>query len=211
MIINEKYFIYISIFILVLYLVFMIIGYKKGFIYELVSLIYTGLAILASWFVAPILGKLYPIIKLENIYEDASIVSKLINIDPIINTIAYFAIVFLVLKLFYVVLSLVLKSLNKIPVIGKLNQILGLLAGIFNATLVTLAISLLFTLPVFKNGKEIKEKTILLFVDKYTTEALSYALDNVELKHIEDVFDSIDIDAARLEFKQYLLNNNKNE
>lgn len=210
MVIDEKYFIYVSISIVVLYLVFMIIGYKKGFLYELVSLGYTFISILISWMVSPTLASLYPIIDI-NSFTDNDLIDKLVNINPIINTIAYFIIIFLFLKLFYLVLSLILKGLNKLPVIGKLNQILGLFAGIINATVVTLAISMLFTLPLFKNGNDIRNKTILMFIDKYSMNALNYVVEKIDINKIKNTFSDIDLNNIKDEFKVWFENNIDNE
>lgn len=208
--ISSNYFIYINIAVAIIYLVFIVIGYKKGFLYELISLIYTGISIAVAWFIAPVLGKLYPIFSLQKLNSEAELVSKFINIDAILNTFAYFTIVFLILKLFYIVLALVLKSLNKIPVIGSFNQILGAVAGIINATVITLALSLLLSLPAFKNGEEIKNGTVFKYVCKYSDSLVNYVVKNVNLDHIKEQFDSFDVENARNDFEQWL-DFNKNE
>lgn len=181
-----------------------IIGYCKGFVYALVNFAYTALCIAIAWFLSPVFANSYPIIKLEDVYEDAKLLTKLININPLINMIIYFVIIFLVLKLFYLFLAIVLKGLNKIPVIGKFNQILGAFAGIFNATLITIALSILLSLPIFRNGKEVKEKTMFKIVNSYTTKVINYVVDNFDLNKFKVKIDDFDIDSARDDFKNWL-------
>lgn len=200
----SNYFIFIDIFVVLIYLIFIIVGYKKGFLYELLSLVYTAGSLIVSWLLSPVLASIYPIIKLENSSAEIELLSKFVNLDAILNTIIYFVIIFLILKLFYFVLALIFKGMNKIPVIGKFNQILGSIVGILNATLITLTLSLLLTLPVIKNGSEIKNNTIFKYVSKYTDTIVTYVIDNVDLDHIKQEFDEFDVTKAREEFKNWL-------
>jgi len=204
--ISSNLFLYINIFIAILYLFLIIIGYKKGFIYELVSLAYTAISVMISWFLAPVLGKLYPIVKLSNTNIEAQLVSKFVNIDAILNTILYFIIVFVILRIFYIVLSFLLKGMNKIPVIGKFNQILGGLMGIVNATIISLVLSFLLSLPVFKNGEEVRKNTVFKYITKYSDKLVTYAVDNLNLDNIDNYFDNFDIDTARDDFSDWLEN-----
>lgn len=208
MTIPSNYFIYIDIFIGFIYFIFIIIGYKKGFLFELLSLLYTTISALVSWFLAPILASLYPILNINNINAETQILTKFIDLSTILNTLIYFVIVFLLLKLFYIVLAFVLKGVNKVPVIGKFNQILGIFAGIFNATLITLVLSMLLTLPVFSNGNEIKNNTVFKYVSTYSDKLLTYVVENVNLDNIKQHFDNFDIDNARQEFTTWIENRN---
>lgn len=209
MIISEKYFIYINILIGIIYLLFIIVGYIKGLLYEIVSLIYTGFSILVAWFAAPVLASLYPLIKLEEINKEAGLINKFVNVDSIADFLIYFVIIFLALKLVYVLVSLIVKAFNKVPVLGKINKLLGGLFGIINATLVTLAISLLLNLPIFKNGNEIREKTYLKHISEVTSKINNTIIENINLEdYIVD--SSFDVEGARQVLKTWLesLNNN---
>lgn len=209
--ISSDYFIYINIFVGLIYSIFIVVGYVKGFLFEIVSLFFTIASAIIAWFAAPVLASTFPIINITDLNKETELLSKLININALANTVIYFVIVFLVLKLLNWIISFLVKGLNKIPVIGKFNQILGAIVGIINATLVTLALSLLLSLPVFKNGEEIKNATIFKYINKYSDEALTYIIDNVDLNNIKNQFDNFDIDSARDEFKQWLNMNNNNE
>lgn len=207
--IPQDYFLYISIGIGIIFLTLIIFGYIKGFLYELVSIIYTGLSIAISWFVSPTLASLYPIFSVEKLYPEYKIITNFMNLDAILNTLAYFLIVFLVLKVFYWVLSLLLKGMNKIPVLGKVNKLLGALVGVINGLLVCLALNMLLTLPIFKNGNEVRNGTILRYTNSLNKITLNYIAENIDLDNIKNQFESFDVDNARNDFKTWLENNNE--
>ena len=204
MLVPKSIFVFIDIFVIALFLIFMIIGYKKGFFYELLSLVYTALSCLGAWFLAPIFANLYPIIKLKNITTEIEIINKFVDLEAVLNSIVYFVIVFLLFKLLYIILVTLFKGVNKVPVVGKLNKFFGLLVGVLNAAIVSLLLSMLLTLPIFKNGNEIINGTVFKYVNKYSETILSYTIDNINLDHMKEQFDSFDVNAAREQFKEYL-------
>lgn len=202
--ISSDYFLYINIAIVLIYIFFIVIGYIKGFLFELVSLAYTFLSGVIAWLLSPVFAGIYPLIKIEESSAQIELLNKFINIDNVLNTAIYFVIIFLVLKLFYVVLAFVLKGINKIPVIGKFNQILGAIAGIINATLISLVLSILLTLPIIKNGQEVKDKTIFKYIDVLTNKVLNSAINNMDIENIKDEFQELDAEKIREEFKNWL-------
>lgn len=207
--IPESSFIYIDICICLVLLVLMITGFVKGFLYELISIIFSVLSALLAWFVAPIFANLYPLISLDKLYPEYALIKSLFNLDSLLNTFAYFLIIFLILKLCYWFIALLFKGMNKLPVIGKFNKILGLLLGLFNGLLICLALSMLLTLPLFKNGNEVKNSTVLKYTNKLNTQVLNYVANNIDLNNIKKQFDDFDIDNARDDLKEWLTNINE--
>lgn len=210
MLIPENYFIFINVLIVAIYLVFMFIGYKKGFLYEVVNLIYTALSLVIAWFVSPVLASLFPIVDLNNISSEYKILGELFNLNTILNTVLYFIIVFLLLKLIYVIISILLKSMNEIPVVGSFNKILGAVFGFFNATLIVLALSMLCSLPIIKNGNDIKEKTFMKFVNTYSDMALDFVVEKISYMHIKEGITDFDVETYRNQLKEWIINLNKN-
>lgn len=207
--IPESSFIYIDICICLVILALMITGFVKGFLYELISIIFSVLSALLAWFVAPIFANLYPLISLDKLYPEYALIKSLFNLDSLLNTFAYFLIIFLILKLCYWFIALLFKGMNKLPVIGKFNKILGLLLGLFNGLLICLALSMLLTLPLFKNGNEVKNSTVLKYTNKLNTQVLNYVANNIDLNNIKKQFDDFDIDNARDDLKEWLTNINE--
>ena len=97
------------------------------------------------------------------------------------------------------------KSISKIPVIGTLNRVLGLFLGFFNATIIVLALSMLLSTPLVKNGSEVREETYFRYVDKYSKMALSCLGENISLETFKDKIESFNVDEARESFKNWLM------
>ena len=104
-----------------------------------------------------------------------------------------------------------MKSLNKIPVIGGFNKILGGVFGIINATIITLFISILLSLPLFKNGNQVKENTILKYINNTSEEVLTYIAEKVGESNLDNNSEEFDIDEYREEFKKWLVSLSENE
>lgn len=204
MTIPENFFTFISILIVAIYLAFILIGYHKGFLYELVNMIYTVLSLIVSWFASPVFAKVFPLIDLNKMSTETMMLNKLMNLNQTVNIIAYFLIIFLLLKVLYVFLSLILKSINKIPVLGNFNRSLGCLTGIFNATLVSLAICMLLGLPLFKNGKEAIDHSVLKYISAFSREALTFVSEKINSSGLSNGSNGFNIESYREEFQKWL-------
>jgi len=90
-------FIVIDIVIGIIYIACIIVSYKKGFLYGLFKLLSTIGAIIIAWFLAPVVEGIYTFVKLSSTYSA--------KIETLVNTIIWFFIVFLVVKLVFLILS----------------------------------------------------------------------------------------------------------
>ena len=91
MTIPSSAFILIDIGIIVLYILAMAISYHNGFLYGLVELLYTLIIILVAWFLSPVFAKLMPLVSFEGT------TMEIFHIEPLVNTITYFAIICLII------------------------------------------------------------------------------------------------------------------
>lgn len=198
MVISSEYFIYINVFIVAIYVLFALIGYKNGLALQIIDLIYNILAIVVAWFISPILAAHFPLVKLDEIYTA-------LNINVLIDTLIYCIVVFLILKLIYMFIKPIFKGVSKLPIIGFVNKIGGFLFGIINATIVVLLLSMLLNTPMFTNGKEVKENTYLKYCNELSTKAMEITLKHVNLNSIKDSIDDFDVDASRDAFDKWLL------
>ena len=205
MVIPESFFIGISIFIVAIYLLMIYLGYKRGLLYELVSLLYTALALFIAWFADPVLASLFQLFDISKVSDKYALLNKVLNLNSLLNTAAYFLIIFLIMRLLYLFVSLLVKGFNKIPVIGGINRIFGALLGVVNGTLIVLALSMLLSTPLIKNGKAIKENTLLKYVSYYSDQAFEYIVEKIYDSNAEFDGEGIDIDSYRQEFKEWLI------
>ena len=187
----------INIIIGITYLLFLFISYKKGFIYEVVNLLYTFLSIFGAWFISPVLASVMPLVKLGSPYN-------LLGVEPIINTIIYFVILLIAFRIIGFFIMPLFKSLTKIPLFGKLNKIFGLIIGFINASIIVILVSMLLSTPLIKNGNEIKENTLFKYIDNLTNITTQYFVDNIDLNKINKYIDDFNIESSREAFKKWL-------
>ena len=201
--IPSTYFTYVNIGIIVLYALMMLISFKNGFLYGFLELAYTALSIAAAFFLAPVLSSMLPLVTLEKIgIKDPTF--GLVDIEPILNTVIYFILIVLLLKLVGIFITPLFKNVSKIPVIGFFNRILGLVLGFVNATIIILVLGMMLNTPLFKNGQQIKEETYFRYIDTYSKVAMNYISDHADLSKFEDQLGNFDIDKAREAFREWL-------
>lgn len=196
--ISSDYFLYINIILVLIYIIFAIIGYKNGLMVQIIDLIFNFLAIFAAYFISPILASHFPLVTMEEIYTK-------LNINRIIDTLIYCVIVYVILRIFYIFIKPVFKSVSKVPLIGFLNKIGGFLLGIVNATFIMLALGLLLTTPLFSNGIEVKKGTFLKYTDKLCERAIDISVKYINFDSFKETIDDFDIDSAREEFNKWLI------
>lgn len=196
--ISSDYFLYINIILVLIYIIFAIIGYKNGLMVQMIDLIFNFLAIFAAYFISPILASHFPLVTMEEIYTK-------LNINRIIDTLIYCVIVYVILRIFYIFIKPVFKSVSKVPLIGFLNKVGGFLLGIVNATFIMLALGLLLTTPLFSNGIEVKKGTFLKYTDKLCEKAIDISVKYINFDSFKETIDDFDIDSAREEFNKWLI------
>lgn len=194
MVISSAYFTYLNLALIILYLAFIVIGYKNGLILQIVDLVYNILALFIGYFLAPILASHFPIVKLDEVY-------MALKLNVLMDTLIYMIIVFILLKLLYLIIKPLFGFVSKIPLIGFVNDIGGVLMGIVNATIVVLLFCMLLNTPLFKNGNEVKEKTYLKTINGLSYKALEYSMDHFKF---ENEFKDFDIDKTRMAFDKWL-------
>ena len=194
MVISSAYFTYLNLALIILYLAFIVIGYKNGLILQIVDLVYNILALFIGYFLAPILASHFPIVKLDEVY-------MALKLNVLMDTLIYMIIVFILLKLLYLIIKPLFGFVSKIPLIGFVNDIGGALMGIVNATIVVLLFCMLLNTPLFKNGNEVKEKTYLKTINGLSYKALEFSMDHFDF---QNEFKDFDIDKTRMAFDKWL-------
>ena len=194
MVISSAYFTYLNLALIILYLAFVVIGYKNGLILQIVDLVYNILALFIGYFLAPILASHFPIVKLDEVY-------MALKLNILMDTLIYMIIVFILLKLLYLIIKPLFGFVSKSPLIGFVNDIGGALMGVVNATIVVLLFCMLLNTPLFKNGNEVKEKTYLKTINGLSYKALEYSMDHFKF---ENEFKDFDIDKTRMAFDKWL-------
>ena len=197
MVISSSYFIYVNLVLLVLYLIALVVGYKNGLILQIVDLLFNIIALFIAYFVSPILAAHFPLVKLDEVYTA-------LNLNTLIDMLIYIVIVFVVLKILYLIIKPLFASVSKIPLLGFINRIGGALIGVVNATIIVLLFCMLLNTPIFKNGNEIKNGTYLKVVDNLSYKALEFSMDHINIDSIKNEIKDFDIDQSRKAFEKWL-------
>jgi len=174
--INEKYFLYINIGIALIYLIRVLVSYKNGILYELLSSALLIVAIIASIFVSKPLALNHPLINI-----DFGLVSKIIDFNLYVNRGIYILIIYIVFRLLILIVMPLFKKISKIPVLGLANRLGGAFIGFIKATVLVLLISLVLNLPIIENAQEVKENTLFKYVSFVSEKVINYTAKNVDV------------------------------
>lgn len=192
----------VNVTILLIYLILVVIAYKNGFLYEVLGLFINLIILFLSYLLAPLLASK---ITLINIDLSAYPILAIFNLNELFNTIIFFVLIFFVLSIFGFFIKNLFKSVSKIPFLGFFNRILGIAVGFINATIITLLLSLLVSLPFINNGKQIKEESLFKYVNVITNKALVSLSDYIDIDSLSNNIEGLDINHARDELNKWLI------
>ncbi|MBQ9048800.1 MAG: CvpA family protein [Solobacterium sp.] len=169
--IPESFYFYTNIAVGVLYLFFLISGYRRGFLLSVVTVIGSVMSFLAAWRYSPVANeylRLYP--------RELTPMQDTLMADQVyvfVNQIAWFLIIFLVLKLVFFLIGRIAEGLQKVPVIRQISGILGAGLGAVVATFWVLAFCVVLNTPVFDNGRALKNNSCLHVISDTARAAVS--------------------------------------
>lgn len=145
--------------LLVFYALFVINGFRRGFLRQILAMIGTVLSYLAAWRYSPI-GAAYFHIWPKSWTPTIGPLPKE-WIYPLANHIAWFFLILLVCRLLFALLEKLAKGAQNIPVLKQVSALLGGVLGAGTATIWVLVICFALYTPLFKNGDMLYEKTAL--------------------------------------------------
>lgn len=192
----------INVAVLAIYIICLIVSFKNGFLYEALGLVINIIVLAVAYFVSPVLASQF---NLVNIDYSAYPIAQILNLNYLLSCILWFFIAAIVLSIIGTLIKHLFKSVSEIPFLGFVNQILGMVVGFINATVIALLISLFLSFPFISNGRQIKEDSILSYVNIITNKALNYAADNLDLERFAGSVENFDIDFARQQFNDWLI------
>lgn len=192
----------VNLLILLIYLIAVVSAYKNGFLYEVLGLFINLLILFLAFLGAPLFSRNFPLI---NIDVQAYPILSIFNVNELFNTILYFVLIYLVLSIIGFLIKRLFKSVSDIPFLGFFNQVLGMVVGFINATIITLLLSLLVSLPFISNGQAIKQQSLLKYVNMFSNQAVLYISDYIDLESLAIDIDNFDAENAREELNKWLI------
>jgi uncharacterized membrane protein required for colicin V production len=150
---------FINYIVIALIVIAMILGYRKGIIYQLLGLLSTLASILLSWYFAPELAAKYRIFP-ESLTPFTGTAFAEIFYDKL-NDLLWYAVLFIGFLLIFQLLKPVAKAMVDLPVIGFFNRALGSLIAVIPACLVLIMVAYFFSTPLVINGKDVLNGSVL--------------------------------------------------
>lgn len=163
---------FINIFLISLLLYYILSGYRKGFLLQLIDLLGLIAAFLVAWILAAPLGnqiKLLP----ESLTPFLGTPLEEVMYKQV-NIVAWFLLLFAVACILVVAFKFIAKSVQHIPIIASVNKIFGVLFAIVRLFIVAFIIIFVLSTPFFKNGAEIIDNSFLKQFREYGMQALSF-------------------------------------
>ena len=139
-----------------------IVGYVKGFFWELIKVLGLVVALFLSWIIAPGISQLIFIIPKKWAPFAGTSVGDLVY--QRLNYLVWFIIILVVCLIILQLIKPVFKVLTEIPIIKQVNKILGILLGVVQAFLIMLTVTYLLNSALVSNGKDVIEQTFLKYV-----------------------------------------------
>lgn len=161
MTISLQYGLVINIFLVALLVLLVLIGYKKGFLIQLVDLLGQIASLFMSWLLSKALGGIIPIIPGSFVPFQKTILDGFFY--KFVNSTLWFIVLFIIFWIVMKIVKMLVKRIDLIPILGKINKALGvLLALVRYAIFVVIALFVLAS-PLFKNGTEVIENSWLKY------------------------------------------------
>ena len=159
---TEQYYTPVNIGMVVLLIVLAIVGYRKGFLLQVISFAGTIVSGWGSYILAPMLAKYIPLFPRGlNPMEDTVLGEASYRY---VNQIAWFFLVFLLFRVVFLFLGIFAKTLQKVPVIKEFSKVIGAFTGAAEALIWMFILTIALNTPVFVNGHETVARTGLHYV-----------------------------------------------
>lgn len=136
-------------------------GFQKGFLNRLLSFIAWLCTIVGGWFLAGFLARniqLFPTQYLqEGILQDV--------IASLLNFWVFYILLVIIIRLLFLFLKPIINKVGNLPILKQVNQMLGTIFGFLITVIVSLLLTVILKVPLFENGQEVIDQTILRFSD----------------------------------------------
>lgn len=181
-----EYIFLLNIALLLLFVLFVLSGWKQGFLLKVLSCIGMIVVGFVSWFLSSPLGKLFHIVPADMTPMEDTIFGPVFY--ETINRMAVFVVLFFLLSIVILCLKPIMKAIGSLPVVRSLNAVLGAVFGGLEALIVMMIITFMFTTPLFANGKRVIQDSYLKPFNEVTNKVLFFASDTLsELQVIQKI------------------------
>lgn len=149
------------------------IGYHKGFLLKLLSILSFFVVGILAWYVSSPLANRIALYPQENAPMKGTVLEPYFYEN--LNRFVVFIILFVILNILVFCLRPIVKMIGSIPVISICNHVLGAILGAVQAFLLFMILALFLRMPFFDHGAQIANESLLRYSDPIRDVALFYA------------------------------------
>jgi colicin V production protein len=163
---QENWAIYFSAFVVLFFVLKAAQGYNTGILRRLIGLVGSIISYWIAWILCGVFAKYINIISVKSLGLSGTPFEAIAK--TYVNQIAWFILLFLVLRILFFVVDRIAKGVHKVPGLHAVSALLGAAFGVLEAFVWIVVITVLLHTPLFKNGSYIVENSLIKQVNQVT-------------------------------------------
>ena len=163
---QENWAIYFSAFVVIFFILKAAQGYNTGILRRLIGLVGSVISYWIAWILCGVFAKYINIVSAKSLGISGTPFEAIAK--TYVNQIAWFILLFLVLRMLFFVVDRIAKGVHKVPGLHAVSALLGAAFGILEAFVWMVVITVLLHTPLFKNGSYIVENSLIKQVNQVT-------------------------------------------
>ena len=163
---QENWAIYFSAFVVIFFILKAAQGYNTGILRRLIGLVGSIISYWIAWILCGVFAKYINIISVKSLGLSGTPFEAIAK--TYVNQIAWFILLFLVLRILFFVVDRIAKGVHKVPGLHAISALLGAAFGVLEAFVWMVVIAVLLHTRLFKNGSYIVENSLIKQVNQVT-------------------------------------------
>ena len=163
---QENWAIYFSAFVVIFFILKAAQGYNTGILRRLIGLVGSIISYWIAWILCGVFAKYINIISVKSLGLSGTPFEAIAK--TYVNQIAWFILLFLVLRILFFMVDRIAKGVHKVPGLHAVSALLGAAFGVLEAFVWMVVITVLLHTPLFKNGSYIVENSLIKQVNQVT-------------------------------------------
>lgn len=163
---QENWAIYFSAFVVIFFVLKAAQGYNTGILRRLIGLVGSIISYWIAWILCGVFAKYINIISVNSLGLSGTPFEAIAK--TYVNQIAWFILLFLVLRILFFMVDRIAKGVHKVPGLHAVSALLGAAFGVLEAFVWMVVITVLLHTPLFKNGSYIVENSLIKQVNQVT-------------------------------------------
>ena len=163
---QENWAIYFSAFVVIFFILKAAQGYNTGILRRLIGLVGSIISYWIAWILCGVFAKYINIVSAKSLGLSGTPFEAIAK--TYVNQIAWFILLFLVLRILFFMVDRIAKGVHKVPGLHAVSALLGAAFGVLEAFVWMVVITVLLHTPLFKNGSYIVENSLIKQVNQVT-------------------------------------------